>query len=441
LPRTQRTIKAELELAGAGLFSGEDVTVKLKPAPPNYGVKFVRTDLVDMPVVSASHEFISKGERRTCLKNFQTEVLTVEHILAAFHGLGVDNVVVETSAAEMPSTDGSSAPFVEKILEVGIVEHDVPRRVFNVDRVISVSDGDSTAVMVPHNEGLTITYNLDYDLPVIPRQTYTFHMDNSDFAREIAPARTFCLEAEAEALKRQGFGLRAGYENLLVVGDEGVIENTLRFPDEYARHKILDLIGDLALVGAEINGHIIAYKSGHALNWQLVRELADFVKIQDDTLYQSYLDIRQIQRILPHRYPFLLVDRVIEIDGNKRAVGIKNVTINEPFFGGHWPDQPFMPGVLQIEAMAQLAGVLLLRKLENTGKVAFLLSIDKARLRRPVVPGDQLILEAETRRLKAHSGRVDCRALVNGKVASEAQLNFMLVDQRRAANQPESELA
>jgi len=440
LPGTQKTIHAELEISGVGLFSGEEVTLKLKPAPPNYGIKFIRTDLADTPVVSASHQFIAKGERRTCLKNFQTEVVTVEHLLAAFHGLGIDNVVVETDASEMPSVDGSCGPFVERILEVGIVEHQVPKRVLNVDRVVSVSEGDATTVVVPHNEDLTITYNLDYAVSAIGRQTYTFHLGDTNFGREIAPARTFCLEAEAESFKRQGFGERAGYQNLLVVGDEGVIENTLRFPDEYARHKILDLIGDLALVGAEIHGHIIAYKSGHSLNWQLVRELADFMKIQDDTLYQSYLDIRQIQRILPHRYPFLLVDRIIEIDGNKRAVGIKNVTINEPFFRGHYPGQPFMPGVLQLEAMAQLAGVLLLRKLENTGKVAFLLSIDKAKLRRPVVPGDQLILEAETRRLKAHSGRVDCRALVNGKVACEAQLNFMLVDQERAVNQPEPEL-
>ena len=238
------------------------------------------------------------------------------------------------------------------------------------------------------------------------------------------------LESEAKALRGMGLGKGATHENTLVVGPDGPMQNRLRFPDEYCRHKLLDMTGDLFLLGADLRAHVSGVRSGHSGNALLVRRLASLVRAEVDAEEgrSRRLDIGEIQRILPHRYPFLLVDRVLELDGFHRAVGIKNVTINEQFFQGHWPGTPVMPGVLIIEALAQLSGVLLLRKLENTGRLAVLLSIDRAKLRRTVVPGDQLRLEIETLKLKARTGRVQGRATVEGELAAEARINFMLID-------------
>jgi UDP-3-O-[3-hydroxymyristoyl] N-acetylglucosamine deacetylase/3-hydroxyacyl-[acyl-carrier-protein] dehydratase len=279
--------------------------------------------------------------------------------------------------------------------------------------------------------GLSIEYTLDYGSPLLPVQHRTIDLDADSFSEQIAPARTFCLEAEAQEILGAGLGKGANTTNTLVVGDNGVIENELRFEDEFVRHKILDLIGDLYLLRTDLSARIVATRTGHRLNALLARRIGERMSelenrgiIKKDT----GLDIREIMRILPHRYPFLFIDRVIEIEGYRRAVGIKNVSINEPFFQGHWPDQPIMPGVLQIEAMAQLAGVLLLRKLENTGKIAVLLSIEKVKLRRSVVPGDQLRVEAEALKVKSQAGKVKARVLVNGQLVSEAIMKFMLAD-------------
>jgi UDP-3-O-[3-hydroxymyristoyl] N-acetylglucosamine deacetylase/3-hydroxyacyl-[acyl-carrier-protein] dehydratase len=273
---------------------------------------------------------------------------------------------------------------------------------------------------------MTVEYVLDYGGPPLGSSRVSFAITPEVFLKEIAPARTFCLEAEARALQARGLGGGATYDNSLIIGPDGPIGNRYRFADEPARHKVLDLLGDLALLGAALVGNLRAVRSGHALNAKLVKELRR--QMAENGNSDVKLDIREIMRILPHRYPFLLVDRVIEIQGYERAVGIKNCTMNEHFFQGHFPGRPMMPGVLQIEAMAQLAGVLLLRKLNDEKKLAVLAGIDGVRFRRSVVPGDQLVLEAVAVRVKTRTGQVKCKGTVDGKPVCEALITFVLVD-------------
>ena len=357
-------------------------------------------------------------------------------LFAALSGLGIDNLRIEIDGPEVPGVDGSSLPFVEQITRAGVQELKAARREFRLDEPITIQNGDATLFALPtESDGLTIEYTLDYrsggNGASLPLQRMSIEFSEEGFREQIAPARTFCLESESEQLRAAGLGKGATYENTLVIADGKVIDNELRFQDEFVRHKILDLIGDLFLVGIDLHARLYATRTGHHDNMELVRRIT--AKLQEKEtkgLIQkdSGLDINEICRILPHRYPFLLIDRVIEIDGHRRAVGLKNVTFNEAFFQGHWPGEPIMPGVLQIEAMAQLAGVLLLRKLENTEKTAVLLSIDRVKLRKAVVPGDQLRIEAETLKLKSRTGYVLTRAKVNDRLVSEARMKFMLVD-------------
>lgn len=297
-------------------------------------------------------------------------------------------------------------------------------------------DGDSELIALPPLPGdgpeLEIHYDLDYGPSgPIGRQRYSLVVTPETYVREIAPARTFVTKAEADQLLASGLGQHLTYDDILVFGEDGPIENTLRFPDECVRHKILDLLGDLALLGRPIVGRIYARKSGHTLNHELVRAFGRRIQERQRAqmlIKQPKLDIRSVQRVLPHRYPFLMVDRVVEVQGSKRAVGIKNVTINEAFFQGHYPGEPMMPGVLIIEAMAQMGGILLSQELEHKGKVAVLLSLDKVKFRRTVSPGDQLILIAETIRVKSRSGHVQTRAMVGDELAAEAIIKFVLTD-------------
>jgi len=431
LSEKQRTIAGRVEFGGVGLFSGKPVRLVFCEAPPDTGVVFTRTDLEGNPTVPASIDCIRFQSRRAVLARGVAVVESVEHLLAALACLLIDNLIVELDAPEVAASDGSAEPFIQVLRSAGIKELDAPVRFFRADEPMSVVEGGASILLLPDKSDFRITYTLQYDHPLIEEQHLSVRRSRDDFVSNIAPARTFCLEEEARLLERQGVGKGATYENVIVVGSEGIINNSLRFPDEFARHKILDILGDLFLVGARIKGHIVGYKSGHIQNFRLARKMVDAMEAKTKSKRQGlerHLDIRQIQKILPHRYPMLLVDRVIEIDGEKRAVGIKNVTANEEFFQGHFPEQPIMPGVLQIEAMAQLAGVLLLRKLEDSGKLAVFLGIDKVKFRKPVVPGDQLRLEAEAVRVKSRTGQVNTRALVDGEIVAEAQIKFMLVD-------------
>lgn len=430
----QKTISGEASLTGPGLFSGEPATATFAPAGPGAGITFVREQDGKVATIPATVANVLRRPRRTCLKNGTLFVETVEHCMAALAGLGVDNAIVRVSGGavgELPGGDGSSRPFVEAIQQAGVVEQDEPVRPLIIRRPIHVSaDGATLAALPGPADKLEVIYDFEAK-PPIGRQVISFHLGDDDFVSQLAPARTFVFAEEARELRARGLGAHLTPKDLLVIAPDGPIDNEFRFVDECARHKVLDLIGDLSLIGRPVRGRIVACKSGHSLNHLLARRLLEQEETasRQDLLHRdAEMDIRRIQRILPHRYPMLLVDRVLEIVGDEKAIGIKNVTFNDIFFQGHYPGTPIMPGVLIVEAMAQLGGLLLSQKLEHTGKLAVLLSMDKVKMRQPVVPGDQLLLEAVTVRVKSRTGHVRCKAFVEDKLACEADIKFMLVD-------------
>jgi UDP-3-O-[3-hydroxymyristoyl] N-acetylglucosamine deacetylase/3-hydroxyacyl-[acyl-carrier-protein] dehydratase len=429
--KTQRTLKAPIKFSGPGLFTGTPANLIVEPAAADSGLTFVRTDLPGEPRIDVSAVNVMSKVRRTALANGSAEVETVEHLLSALYGLGVDNATIKIDASEIPHADGSARTWVDMLSKTGFEDQPEPRRIVSLKEPVAVSERDAHLVAFPNENGLSISYSLNYPGTPIGAQEFSLTVDEDSFAKEIASARTFCLESEAEALQKQGLGKGGTTSNTLVVGPNGPIDNKLRWPDEYVRHKILDLIGDLSMLGGSLRAQVIAVGSGHNTNARLVQKIRDVAtgpgtsRIRRET---SLLDVREIEKILPHRYPMLLIDRVIEMDGYKRAVGIKNVTYNEPFFQGHFPGQPIMPGVLQLEAMAQLAGALLMRRGDNQSSVAVLLALDGVRLRKNVVPGDQLRIEVETLRLKARTAEIKAQATVDGQIACEAQMRFMLLD-------------
>lgn len=429
--RSQRTIKSPFELEGVGLHEGRPVRVGVRPGRPDTGIVFQRTDLPDSDPIPASLATLAPADRRTLLRRGQAEVHTPEHFLAAAMGLGLHNLEVSLDGPELPALDGSALPWWEALADAGSVDQKEPRKVFVVEEPLFVEEGAARLHVVPREEdGLQLSYTLDYQARGLPPQFVELSLPGSDLGAELAPARTFVFAEEAAALQEAGLGKGADEDNTVVLeGDEARQE--LRFPDEPARHKLLDLLGDLALLGADVQGAIAATRSGHKAHHELVRRLAAAMEREEThgrLVRGTAMDIREISRLLPHRYPFLLVDRVLELEGYRRAVGIKNVTVNEPFFTGHFPDQPIMPGVLILEALAQLSGTLLLRRMEYTGKLPVLWAIDKVKLRRSVVPGDQLRLEVEATKVRDTMGRVECLAKVNEHVAAEAQMVFTLVD-------------
>jgi UDP-3-O-[3-hydroxymyristoyl] N-acetylglucosamine deacetylase / 3-hydroxyacyl-[acyl-carrier-protein] dehydratase len=440
LKRLQRTIETPVELSGIGVNSGEEVTVTFKPSPAGSGIRFVRTDLPGRPEIPATPDCATSRLRRTALRKGEpptggAEVQLVEHVLATCYGMRVDNVIIEVSGLEMPVGDGSASIYVDALEEAGIVEQDKPRREVIVAEPISIAAKDASLIALPSEDGLRISYTLDYR-PTIQPQYSSWRIGPDVFRDDLAPARTFCLEEEIEELRSRGMGKGATYLNTLVIGRDGPIENTLRFEDEACRHKVLDIIGDLCLAGVDINAHIIGVKSGHALNARLAERIRRVLLDRVAAPKPAVLDVRAIRKILPHRYPFLMVDKLIELVDDRRAIGIKNVSINEEFFQGHWPDQPIMPGVLQLEAMAQVGGLMFARRCAENHKLAVLLSMDNVKFRRTVVPGDQLILEMEASRVRSRTANVHGRAMVGGDIACEADITYMLVD--KPADDPET---
>ncbi len=429
MTRLQRTIRTPIEFSGVGLHSGQMVKGRMLPAPQDTGVEFVRTDLPDASPIPARISNRSVMDRRTRLEKGSARVDTVEHLLSVCCGLGLDNLRVELSGQEVPGLDGSALSFVTLIQQAGLVEQRAEVKVLRLSRPVFVREGPVTLVALPtQGSGLSIEYFASFDEPGVESGSMSLDITPETYIKEIAPARTFCLASEVPKLQAAGFGKGATRENTLVLGDP---QTKLRLSAEPVRHKMLDLIGDLFLLGADLQAHVIATRSGHATNAELVKRLYEVLQGEEVgglARRESGLDVREIMRMLPHRYPFLMIDRVIEVDGYHRAVAVKNVSINEPFFNGHFPEQPIMPGVLQLEAMAQLAGVLMLRKLENTGKLAVLWSIDKVKLRGAVVPGDQLRIEVETVRLKDQVGQVRGVGSVAGRVVCEAVLTFTLIE-------------
>jgi UDP-3-O-[3-hydroxymyristoyl] N-acetylglucosamine deacetylase / 3-hydroxyacyl-[acyl-carrier-protein] dehydratase len=427
--RRQRTLARPAETSGVGLHTGATTMVRIKPAEPGSGIVFVRTDVPGYQRIPAHIEHQVSSQRRTELQNGGVGINTVEHLLSAAVVLGLDNFEVEIDGEEMPGMDGSAKDFLKLFEEAGVHEQDADCHEIVVREPVSVTGADGTSIVALPYNGLRISYTLDYPLESMPSMYFSFEVNPEAFAAQVAPARTFCLRREAELLLAAGLGKGANTENTVVIADDGTVEGELRFPDEPVRHKVLDLLGDLGLAGAPIRAHLIAVKSGHELNAALVRKLLarEEERVQEERVGLTALGIREISRILPHRYPFLLIDRIVEIQGN-RAVGIKNVTYNEPFFQGHFPGQPVMPGVLLIEAAAQVTGAMLLGSRERAGKLAYLMGVDNFKFRKTVVPGDQVVIESEAMRIKARTGQARIRATVDNQVVCEGILKFMLVD-------------
>lgn len=435
IERRQTTIARPATVKGIGFVSGADVTLTFLPAEANSGRVFVRQDLPDQPCIPVSiNHVVTERRLRTALRSGDAVVEMTEHVLAALAGLDIDNCQIQIDGPETPAMDGSCLPFVDALLSAGIERLDAPKQTYVVEESINASAGDAMIGAHPGSpDRLDVTFNLDYSQnPGIGRQSLHVRITPETFVKEIAPARTFVLERDVAQLRAAGLGARSTYKDLLVFADDGhVIENLLRYPDECVRHKILDVIGDLALLGRPIHGHVLAHRSGHQLNAALVHKLADG---EDAIAYERLvrekplMDALQIQKILPHRFPFLLVDRVLLLDPNRRAVGIKNVSFNEPFFQGHWPNKPVMPGVLIVEAMAQLAGITL-TEWQESGLYAMLVTLNGIKIRRPVTPGDQLLLEARTVRLKSRIATIETRALVGGEETAEAQMSFVLASE------------
>jgi UDP-3-O-[3-hydroxymyristoyl] N-acetylglucosamine deacetylase/3-hydroxyacyl-[acyl-carrier-protein] dehydratase len=368
----------------------------------------------------------------------------IEHVMAALAGTRIDNCRIEIDASECPGCDGSSRAFVEALEQAGAIEQDRPRPALVVERSCTVRDGD--AILAAHQgsaDKLTLSYHLDYGPDTaIGSQSYLLEVAPDTFRSELAASRTFLLEGEARALQAAGIGARATPADVLIFGPGGVIGNTLRYRDECVRHKVLDMVGDLALLGMDLHGFVVAHRSGHHTNAALVRKLLQSVEKEKDSsprvppipLQQDgSIDIQGIMEILPHRYPFLLVDRVLEVQPGRRVVAIKNVSVNEPFFQGHWPGRAIMPGVLILEAMAQAGGVLIAATISHNGSAAMLASVDGVKLRRPVVPGDQLRLEVIADRIKQNSASVTAVAKVGNALAAEAKIRFVLVNAHAAA--------
>ena len=431
----EHTVASSATLEGTSLHTGEKVSLTLKPAPAGHGFKFRRVDLDDQPFIDADVAKVQTVERATTLAEGSVKVHTVEHILSALCGMGVDNALIEMDANEPPIGDGSSKPYVELIKQAGIVAQDKYRRVYEIREPIHMETKDGSLItIVPDKKFRVSCTNIG------PEGRFTQYFSSEVtpelYETEIAPARTFVYYEDVKPLLDKGLIKGGSLENAVVVrGEEVMSKEPMRFDNEFARHKALDVIGDLMLSGKRIMGHVICVRPGHGPNTQMAATLkAEYLRMR--TMVpplkipegEGVLDINEVMQILPHRYPFLMLDRVVDFEGDSKCTGVKNVTINEPYFQGHFPGHPVMPGVLQVEAMAQVASILLLRKPENQGKIGYFMSVDKVKWRRPVLPGDTLFIEAEILKVRRNIGSAVCRCIVNGEVASSGELKFALID-------------
>lgn len=437
-PVPQQTLARAASLAGASLHTGEKVTLTLRPAGPDAGIKFRRLDLPDSPTVDARIDNVKTVERATTLAEGSVKVHTVEHVLSALVGLGIDNALVEMDASEPPIGDGSAQLYVELIRECGGgVAQDAPRRFFEVREPLHIETKTGSLLTLVPDDKFRVSCT-----QVGPEGRFTqyrsLEINPETYAKEIAPARTFTFYEDVQPLLDKGLIKGGSLENAIVIRGESVLSrDPMRFPDEFVRHKILDIVGDLALLGRRIKGHLIAVRPGHPPNAELTRALAK-QQAQMDAIAPATLmplppsdggmDVNEVMRLLPHRYPFLMVDRMLGFEGDTKCTGVKQVTINEPFFQGHFPGHPVMPGVLQVEAMAQVASILILRLPEHTGKLGYFLSADSVKFRKPVLPGDTLLIHVEMTKARRGIMRAHCHCTVNGLVVSEAEIMLSLFD-------------
>ncbi|TDP03049.1 3-hydroxyacyl-[acyl-carrier-protein] dehydratase /UDP-3-O-[3-hydroxymyristoyl] N-acetylglucosamine deacetylase [Flavobacterium sp. 245] len=451
----QKTIKNEISLTGVGLHTGKEVTMTFKPAPINNGFTFVRVDLQGQPVIEADANYVVNTQRGTNLEKLGVKIQTPEHVLAAVVGCDLDNIIIELDASELPIMDGSSKYFVEAIEKAGIEEQDASRNVYVVKEVISFTDeATGSEILVMPSDDYQVTTMVDFGTKVLGTQNATLK-SISDFKTEIASSRTFSFLHELESLLEHGLIKGGDLNNAIVYVDKeisestmenlkkafgkdeisvkpnGVLDNlTLHYPNEAARHKLLDVIGDLSLIGVRIQGKIIANKPGHFVNTQFAKKLAKIIKIEQrnhvpvyDLNQEPLMDIHKIMAMLPHRPPFLLIDRIIEMS-DRHVVGLKNVTMNENFFVGHFPEAPVMPGVLIVEAMAQTGGILVLSTVPDPENyLTYFMKIDNVKFKHKVLPGDTLIFKCELispiRRGICH---MQANAYANGKLVTEAEL-------------------
>jgi UDP-3-O-[3-hydroxymyristoyl] N-acetylglucosamine deacetylase/3-hydroxyacyl-[acyl-carrier-protein] dehydratase len=432
----QHTLAGQATLEGTSLHTGQKVTLTLKPAPEGHGFKFRRIDLPDQPFINACVDKVQTVERATTLAEGSVKVHTVEHVISALTGMGVDNALIEMDANEPPIGDGSSRPFVELIKKVGTLAQNAPRKVWEIREPIHLETGDGTIItIVPCKTFKVSVTNVGPEGRFT--QYFSSEVNPETYEKEICAARTFVYYEDVKPLLDKGLIKGGSLESAVVIrGNEIMSKESMRFTNEFARHKALDLIGDLMLAGIKILGHVIAVKPGHGPNTMMAAKLKTEyarmrsmvpapVSIPDG---ESVLDINEVMKILPHRYPFLMVDRIVDCLGDSKCIAVKNVTINEPYFAGHFPGHPIMPGVLQLEAMAQVSSVLMLRKPENSGKIGYFMSADSVKWRRPVFPGDTLFIETEIIKMRGSIGQTRARCLVNGEVVSEAELKFALMD-------------
>ncbi|MEZ4414613.1 MAG: bifunctional UDP-3-O-[3-hydroxymyristoyl] N-acetylglucosamine deacetylase/3-hydroxyacyl-ACP dehydratase [Gemmatimonadota bacterium] len=426
---SQQTLGGTVTLEGVGVHSGERAVLRFLPGEPGSGIRFVRVDLDGCPAVPADLDHVVGTDLGTSIGAGDVRVLTVEHVLAALHAHGVDNAVLELAGPEPPIRDGSFADYSRAIRDVGIVSQAEPARVLMVEQVVTVEGTQGESYVATPCGDLKVSAAIDFEHPAIGRQYGSFPISPESFERELASARTFGFRAEAEQLLARGLARGASLENTIVLDEAGVMNERLRFPDEYVRHKIGDILGDLALLGSRIEGHIVAERPSHRGNVALATALRERARKAPAA---PVVEAAQILNYLPHRYPMLLVDRIVEFESGKRIVGLKNVTINEPFFQGHYPGHPVMPGVLIIEAMAQVGGLLLMEAVENPeSKVVYFMSLDNVKWRRPVIPGDQLVFELEMVQFRRHVCRMRGTGSVDGNRVVEGELMAMIVDREK----------
>ncbi|OYX83605.1 MAG: UDP-3-O-[3-hydroxymyristoyl] N-acetylglucosamine deacetylase [Flavobacteriales bacterium 32-34-25] len=451
----QKTIKTEISLTGVGLHTGREVKMTFKPAPVNNGFTFVRVDLEGHPIIEADANYVVNTQRGTNLEKLGVKIQTPEHVLAALVGCDLDNVIIELNASELPIMDGSSKYFVEALEKADVEEQNANRNVYVVKEVISFTDEASgSEILVMPSDHYTVTTMVDFGTKILGTQNATLK-NISDFKTEIASSRTFSFLHELESLLDNGLIKGGDLNNAIVYVDKeisattmenlkvafgketisvkpnGILDNlTLHYPNEAARHKLLDVIGDLALIGTKIQGKIIANKPGHFVNTQFAKKMAKMIKIEQRNFVPSYdlhqeplMDIHKIMSVLPHRPPFLLIDRIIEMSEN-HVVGMKNVTMNESFFVGHFPDAPVMPGVLIVEAMAQTGGILVLSTVPDPENyLTYFMKMDNVKFKHKVLPGDTLIFKCDLitpiRRGICH---MQANAYANGRLVAEAEL-------------------